>query len=262
MTTDETPTHHSTPDAPGIAVVTGAGSGIGAACALALAAAGWTVVIVGRNLDTLTEVAASAAGPGSLHPVVTDVSDEASVRQLFLTVVERFGRLDLLFNNAGRSSGTVAFDETPLELWQSVINVNLTGAFLCSREAFAVMRAQTPQGGRIINNGSVSAHVPRPGSAAYTASKHAISGLTKSIALDGRPFAIACGQLDIGNAQTPLTARMSAGIMQADGSMRAEPVMNVSAVANALLYMAGLPLEANVPSLMVMATTMPFGGRG
>jgi len=262
MTTDAPTPDPSATDAPRIAVVTGGGSGIGAACALALAAAGWTVVIAGRNPDALTAVAAAAAGPGSLHPIATDVSDEASVRSLFATVVDRFGRLDLLFNNAGRSSGTVPFDETSLELWQAVVNVNLTGAFLCSREAFAVMRAQSPQGGRIINNGSVSAHVPRPGSAAYTASKHAISGLTKSIALDGRPFGIACGQLDIGNAQTPLTARMSAGIMQADGSMRAEPVMNVSAVADALLYMAGLPLEANVPSLMVMATTMPFGGRG
>jgi NAD(P)-dependent dehydrogenase (short-subunit alcohol dehydrogenase family) len=243
-----------------VAVVTGAGSGIGAACAQALSAAGWVVLLAGRRAESLEAVA--AAGQGVLEPVPTDVTQEASVRALFDAAVARHGRVDLLFNNAGRAGGSVALDELSLELWQAVVDVNITGAFLCTREAFRVMRAQTPQGGRIINNGSISAHVPRPGSVAYTATKHAVTGLTKSTALDGRAYGIACGQIDIGNAATTLTERMSAGVPQPDGSVRAEPVMDVSAVADALLYMTGLPLDANVPHLMVMATTMPFGGRG
>ena len=192
----------------------------------------------------------------------TDVTDEASVRALFGTAVARHGRVDLLFNNAGRSGGTVDLDAVSLQLWRSVVDVNLTGAFLCTREAFRVMRHQSPRGGRIVNNGSISAHVPRPGSVAYTATKHAVTGLTRSTALDGRAYDIACGQIDIGNAATVLTERMSAGVPQPDGSLRVEPVIDVSIVAQALLYMAGLPLEANVPSLMVMATKMPFDGRG
>jgi NAD(P)-dependent dehydrogenase (short-subunit alcohol dehydrogenase family) len=243
-----------------VAVVTGAGSGIGAACSHALAADGWTVILAGRHADSLEQVA--SAGTGVLEPVPADVTDETSVRTLFETAVERHGRVDLLFNNAGRGAGAAPVDETPLELWQAIVDVNLTGAFLCTREAFRIMRHQDPRGGRIINNGSISAHAPRPGSIAYTATKHAITGLTKSTALDGRPFDIACGQLDIGNAGTALTQGMSEGVLQADGSTRPEPVMDVAAVAQALLYMADLPLGINVPSLVVMATKMPFVGRG
>lgn len=243
-----------------VAIVTGAGSGIGAVCAQALSATGWTVMLAGRHTDTLKQIAET--GTGTLEPIQTDVTDEASVRALFDATVERHGRVDLLFNNAGRGSPAAVVDETPLDVWQAVVNVNLTGAFLCTREAFRVMRHQDPQGGRIINNGSISAHAPRPGSIAYTATKHAITGLTKSTALDGRPFDIACGQLDIGNAGTALTKGMSDGVAQADGTLKPEPVMDVSAVADALLYMAELPLGINVPSLIVMATTMPFVGRG
>lgn len=243
-----------------VAVVTGAGSGIGAACARALAREGWSVVIVARRAESLAQVAAS--GDGLLVPMPADVTDERSVRDLFGAVLERFGRVDLLFNNAGRNGGTVSVDETSLELWRSVVDTNLTGAFLCTREAFRAMREQVPRGGRIVNNGSVSAHTPRPGSAAYTASKHAITGLTKATALDGRAFDIACGQIDIGNAATPLTERTQAGVMQADGTIAAEPVMDVEAVAKALVYMAGLPLDANVATMTVIATKMPFIGRG
>jgi NADP-dependent 3-hydroxy acid dehydrogenase YdfG len=240
--------------------VTGAGSGIGAACAHALGDAGWTVVLAARSAESLRTVA--AAGNGLLDPVPTDVTDETAVRALFATTVSRYGRVDLLFNNAGQSGGTVGLDETSLELWQALVDVNLTGAFLCTREAFRIMRHQMPQGGRIINNGSISAHAPRPGSVGYTATKHAITGLTKSTALDGRPYDIACGQIDIGNAATAITERMCAGVTQADGTIRPEPVIDVAQVAQALLYMASLPLDANVATLTVMATKMPFIGRG
>jgi NAD(P)-dependent dehydrogenase (short-subunit alcohol dehydrogenase family) len=243
-----------------VAVVTGAGSGIGAACAQALSEAGWVVLLAGRRAEPLEAVA--AAGKGVLQAVPTDVTDEASVRALFDAAVDRHGRVDLLFNNAGRSAESADPDALSLEEWKAVVDVNLTGSFLCTREAFRVMRHQTPRGGRIVNNGSISAHVPRPGSIAYTATKHAITGLTKSTALDGRAYDIACGQIDIGNAATDMTRRMGAGVPQPDGTLRAEPVMDVTNVAQALLFMAGLPLDANVPNLIVMATTMPFGGRG
>jgi NAD(P)-dependent dehydrogenase (short-subunit alcohol dehydrogenase family) len=216
--------------------------------------------LAARRAESLDEVAAD--GVGVLEPVPTDVTDEASVRALFETAVARYGRVDLLFNNAGRSGGSIDLDAVPLDLWRAVVDVNLTGAFLCTREAFRVMRRQEPRGGRIINNGSISAHVPRPRSVAYTATKHAIAGLTKSTALAGRRYDIACGQIDIGNAATPLTERMSDGVPQPDGSIRAEPVIDVSTVAEALLYMAGLPLDVKVPNLIVIATKMPFVGRG
>ena len=244
-----------------IAIVTGAGSGIGAATARALAADGWQVVLAGRRADALQAVAGQD-GTGALRPVPTDVTDEASVRALFDEVVAVYGRVDLLFNNAGLSAPARELDAVPLSEWQAVVAVNLTGAFLCSREAFRVMRAQQPHGGRIINNGSISAHVPRPMSAAYTATKHAISGLTKATSLDGRPYDIACGQIDVGNAATEMTEVMARGVQQADGSVRPEPRMAVDDVARAVVYMAGLPLNANVASLTVLATTMPYVGRG
>jgi NAD(P)-dependent dehydrogenase (short-subunit alcohol dehydrogenase family) len=246
-----------------IAVVTGAGSGIGAAVSLALAGSGWDVVLAGRRLDALASVAESGAGlPGDLHPVPTDVTEEASVRSLFDDAVERHGRVDLLFNNAGTGAPARDLDEIPLQEWNAVVAVNLTGAFLCTREAFRMMRRQQPRGGRIINNGSISAHAPRPGSVAYTATKHAITGLTKSTALDGRAYDIACGQIDIGNAATEMTDRMSEGVPQADGSVRVEPRMDVGHVAQAVVYMASLPLDANVATMTVTATKMPFVGRG
>jgi NAD(P)-dependent dehydrogenase (short-subunit alcohol dehydrogenase family) len=244
-----------------VAVVTGAGSGIGAGAATALATDGWLVVLAGRRLDRLEELA-TAHPELSLDPVSTDVTDEASVRNLFEVTAARHGRIDLLFNNAGMGAPSRELDEIPLEEWQAVVNVNLTGVFLCSREAFGIMRRQQPQGGRIINNGSISAHSPRPGSAAYTATKHAITGLTKSLSLDGRPYRIACSQIDIGNAATEMTARMSTGTKQADGSMRPEPTFDAAHVAEAVLFMARLPLDANVQFLTVMATAMPFVGRG
>ena len=244
-----------------IAIVTGAGSGIGAATARALAADGWQVVLAGRRTDALQAVA-GLDGTGALRPISTDVTDEASVRALFDEVVAAYGRVDLLFNNAGLSAPARELDAVTLSEWQAVVAVNLTGAFLCSREAFRVMRAQQPRGGRIINNGSISAHVPRPMSAAYTATKHAISGLTKSTSLDGRPYDIACGQIDVGNAATEMTEVMARGVQQADGSVRPEPRMAVEDVARAVVYMAGLPLDANVASLTVLATTMPYVGRG
>ncbi len=243
-----------------VAVVTGAGSGIGAEVARALAGEGWIVVLAGRRLETLQATAASAGG--RLDPVVCDVTDEGSVRALFDAAVERHGRVDLLFNNAGSGSPPRDIDEIPLVEWQAAVDVNLTGVFLCTREAFRVMRQQTPQGGRIINNGSISAHAPRPHSIAYTATKHAVTGLTKATALDGRPFDIACGQIDIGNAATDMTGPMAAGIVQADGSVRAEPRMDVADVGRAVVYMAGLPLTANVLNLTVVATKMPYVGRG
>jgi NAD(P)-dependent dehydrogenase (short-subunit alcohol dehydrogenase family) len=246
-----------------VVVVTGAGSGIGAAVALALAGADWVVVTAGRRRDALASVAERGVDlSGVLDPVPTDVTDEASVRALFDRVVERHGRVDLLFNNAGTGAPARDLDTIPLTEWNAVVAVNLTGAFLCTRKAFRVMRNQQPRGGRIINNGSISAHAPRPLSVAYTATKHAITGLTKSTALDGRAYDIASGQIDIGNAETELTERMAAGVMQADGSVRPEPRMDVADVGRAVLYMAGLPLDANVLTMTVMATKMPFVGRG
>jgi NAD(P)-dependent dehydrogenase (short-subunit alcohol dehydrogenase family) len=242
-----------------VAVVTGGGSGIGAAAARELAADGWLVVIAGRRAEALDEV---AAGTDRIDPVPADVTDEAQVRRLFETAVARHGRVDLLFNNAGTGAPGVELDELPLAAWNHVVAVNLTGAFLCTREAFRVMRNQQPRGGRIINNGSISAHTPRPRSIAYTATKHAITGLTKSTALDGRPYDITCGQIDIGNAATSMAAGSAAGTMQADGSIQAEPVMDVAEVGRAVRYMASLPLDANVLTMTVMATKMPYVGRG
>ena len=244
-----------------IAVVTGAGTGIGAAVATALATESWLVVLAGRRPAPLQELA--AASPDLLlDPVPTDVTEEQSVRDLFEVTVARHGRVDLLFNNAGMGAPPRELDEIPLEEWQAVVNVNLTGTFLCTREAFRVMRRQQPKGGRIINNGSISAHAPRPRSIAYTATKHAITGLTKSTALDGRPYDIACGQIDIGNAATDMTAATAEGVPQADGSVRAEPRMRAADVARAVVYMAGLPLDSNVATMTVMATKMPYVGRG
>jgi NADP-dependent 3-hydroxy acid dehydrogenase YdfG len=248
---------------PRIAVVTGAGSGIGAAVAHALAGDGWVVVLAGRRREALTSVAQRGAElPGVLDPAPTDVSDKASVRALFDRTVERHRRVDLLFNNAGTFSPARELDAIPLAEWNAAVAVNLTGAFLCTREAFRAMRHQRPRGGRIINNGSISAHAPRPRSAAYTATKHAITGLTKATALDGRAYDIACGQIDIGNAATDLTEAMASGALQADGSVRPEPRMDVADVARAVRYMADLPLDANVAAMTVMATRMPFIGRG
>jgi NAD(P)-dependent dehydrogenase (short-subunit alcohol dehydrogenase family) len=248
---------------PRIAIVTGAGSGIGAALAHALAGDGWVVVLAGRRPDALASVAAQGAGLlGELHPVPTDVTDEASVRSLFEQTVAGFGRVDLLVNNAGTAAPSRDLDAIPLAEWNAVVAVNLTGAFLCTREAFRVMRRQQPRGGRIINNGSISAHAPRPMSVAYTATKHAITGLTKSTSLDGRAYDIACGQIDIGNAATEMTDGMAAGTLQADGSVRVEPRIDPAVVARGVLYMASLPLDANVPTMTVMATKMPFVGRG
>ena len=246
-----------------IALVTGAGSGIGEACALALAAAGWSLVLAGRRPEPLERVAEAIRAQGrEALTVPTDVADPGAVSALFDSVRSRFGRLDLLFNNAGTGAPPVPLEELSLEAWRRVVDVNLTGAFLCTQAAFRLMKAQQPQGGRIINNGSISAHAPRPRSAPYTATKHAITGLTKSTSLDGRAYNIACGQIDIGNAATPLTAAMSRGVPQANGEMAAEPLMDVAQVADAVVYMAGLPLEANVQFMTVMATNMPFIGRG
>ena len=242
-----------------IALVTGAGSGIGRASAQALMDAGWTVVLAGRRAAELETTAAHA--PDRAHVVPTDVTDEAGVEALFAAIKARHGRLDLLFNNAGTGAGGRLEDLT-LEAWKRVVDINLTGAFLCARAAFRIMKDQDPRGGRIINNGSISAHAPRPFSVAYTATKHAITGLTRSASLEGRAYDIACGQIDIGNAATEMTLRMSQGVPQADGSMAAEPVMDVQAVADAVVYMAGLPLSANVQFMTVMATKMPFIGRG
>ncbi|HEY3923687.1 MAG TPA: SDR family oxidoreductase [Acidothermaceae bacterium] len=246
-----------------IAVVTGGGSGIGAAVALALADDAWTVVLAGRHQDTLDKTTARGSGlTGTLEAIPTDVTDEASVRRLFDAVVETHGRVDLLFNNAGISAPNVDIDALEFDDWNKVVAVNLTGAFLCTREAFRVMRNQQPQGGRIINNGSISAHSPRPRSIAYTATKHAITGLTKSTSLDGRAFDIACGQIDIGNAATDMSAASASATAQADGSMKPESMMDVDEVGRAVRYMASLPLGANVASLTVLPPKMPFIGRG
>jgi NAD(P)-dependent dehydrogenase (short-subunit alcohol dehydrogenase family) len=246
-----------------IALVTGAGSGIGKATALALMKAGYTVVLAGRRKDALEATAAEgkAAGGKSL-PVPTDVTDPASVKALFAKAKEAFGRLDLLFNNAGMGAPPVPMEELTYEQWKKVVDTNLTGPFLCTQEAIKIMKAQSPRGGRIINNGSISAHAPRPYSVPYTATKHAITGLTKSTALDGRANDIACGQIDIGNAASEMTERMRSGVPQADGAMKVEPVMAVENVANSVVFMASLPLDANVLFLSVKATKMPFEGRG
>lgn len=246
-----------------IALVTGAGSGIGRAVALALHNAGWSVALVGRRAAELDKTAAMGApGGGRLLPVAADVSSPDAVKSVFARVQEEFGRLDLLFNNAGISAPAVPFEDLTFQQWTAVVNVNLTGSFLCAQEAVRMMKAQSPQGGRIINNGSISAQAPRPNSAPYTATKHAITGLTKSLALDGRAYRIACGQIDIGNAATEMTERMAAGVAQANGTTMVEPRMDVRDVANAVVYMAGLPLESNVLTITVMATTMPLVGRG
>src|SRR5215213_4683443 len=244
-----------------IAVVTGGGTGVGAAAAAALGGDGWTVVVAGRREGPLRDLA--AAHPDvDLDPVPVDVTDEESVRALFATTVQRHGRVDLLFNNAGMGAPPREPDEIPLEEWQAVVGVNLNGAYLCTREAFGIMRRQDPSGGRIINNGSISAHTPRPRSLAYTATKHAITGLTKATALDGRAYGIACGQIDIGNAATDMTAAMIDGVLQADGSLQPEPRMAAEDVGRAVAYMASLPLDANVATMTVMATGMPYVGRG
>ena len=246
-----------------VAIVTGAGSGIGRASAIALLRDGWCVALAGRRKDALEETHAIAGEHGKLAIIQpTDVTDEASVSDLFGTADVMFGRVDLLFNNAGRGAPPVPIEDFALEKWKQVVDVNLTGAFLCLREAFRVMKAQNPKGGRIINNGSISAHTPRFRSAPYTATKHAITGLTKSAALDGREHNIAVGQIDIGNAETEMTARMKDGVLQANGSLAVEPTVDVECVARAVVYMASLPLDANVLFMTVMATAMPFVGRG
>ncbi len=246
-----------------VAVVTGAGSGIGRAAALALQRNGWHVVLAGRRKEELERTAAMATQDGGQMLVVpTDVANAASVRALFQATADKFGRLDLLFNNAGTGAPAIPMEDLTLEQWQTVVDVNLTGSFLCAQEAIRMMKAQTPKGGRIINNGSISAHAPRPNSAPYTATKHAITGLTKSISLDGRKHDIACCQIDIGNADTAMGGRMKAGVPQANGTIAPEPVMDVEHVGNAIAYMASLPLEANVQFMTIMATKMPFVGRG
>ena len=246
-----------------IALVTGAGSGIGRATALALLDAGWSVVLAGRRAEPLQALvdAAQARGQRALA-VPTDVTDPASVEALFAQIEREFGRLDVLFNNAGVNAPAVPMDELPLEKWFSVLNTNVTGVFLCARAAFGLMRRQTPQGGRIINNGSISAHTPRPFTAPYTASKHAVSGITKALALDGRAYNIVASQIDIGNALTELSERMTRGVMQANGQTAPEPMMDVRHVAQAVCHIAALPLSTNVLNMTVMASAMPFVGRG
>ncbi len=244
-----------------VALVTGAGSGIGKACAMALANAGYAVVLAGRRIDAL-EVVAKEIGKNVLA-VATDVADPKSVANLFAKTKEKFGRLDVLFNNAGTGApGTINLEDLTFEQWQSVVNTNLTGPFLCTQEAFKIMKAQSPMGGRIINNGSISAHVPRPNSAPYTSTKHAITGLTRSASLDGRKYNIACGQIDIGNAASGMAANMNADMPQANGSVAPEPTMEVQDVARSVVFMASLPLDSNVQFMTVMATKMPFIGRG
>ncbi|HEX4613538.1 MAG TPA: SDR family oxidoreductase [Urbifossiella sp.] len=246
-----------------VAIVTGGGSGVGRVAALALSREGWSVVVAGRRPEALAETVARAeTNAERVLAVPADVTDPESVRALFDRTTAAFGRLDLLFNNAGVSAPSVPLDELTIEQWRTVVDANLTGVFLCTREAFRVMKGQAPRGGRVINNGSVSAHAPRPNSAPYTATKHAVTGLTKAAALDGRRFDIAVGQIDIGNAATEMTGRMKDGVPQADGTVAAEPTMDVGNVARAVVYMAGLPLDANVLFMTVMATKMPFVGRG
>jgi len=243
-----------------IAVVTGAGSGVGRAAALALSRQGYAVVLAGRRRENLEAVAKEASGNALAVP--TDVADAASIRALFAKTKETFGRLDVLFNNAGMGLRATPIEEVPLDKWLSVVATNFTGMFLCTQEAIKIMKAQDPRGGRIINNGSISAHAPRPGSVAYTATKHGVTGLTKQTALDCRNYDICCGQIDIGNAETPMTARMADGVLQADGRMLPEARMSADDVARAVVYMASLPLDANVLFMTVMANKMPFVGRG
>jgi NAD(P)-dependent dehydrogenase (short-subunit alcohol dehydrogenase family) len=252
-------THPSHP----VALVTGAGSGIGKAVAIGLVRAGYCVALAGRRGEALATTARESGAPADrVLAVPTDVRDPDAVHALFADVARTFGRLDLLFNNAGISAPGVPLEDLTVDQWRTVVDINLTGAFLCTQEAFRLMKTQTPRGGRIINNGSISAHAPRPNSAPYTASKHAISGLTKSTALDGRPYDIACGQIDIGNAASEMAAKMTRGVPQANGTIAVEPLIDLAHVVNAVLYMAGLPLDANVQSMTVMATKMPFVGRG
>ena len=244
-----------------VALVTGAGTGIGKAVALALLAAGYRVALAGRRIEPLQAVADTAPA-GRALAVATDVALPESVDALFAAIGQAFGRLDVLFNNAGVSSPRASFEDLTFAQWQNVVDINFTGSFLCAQGAFRMMKAQTPQGGRIINNGSISAHAPRPNSAPYTATKHAITGLTKAISLDGRKYDIACGQIDIGNALTELSARMATGVPQANGEIAIEPMMDVREVANAVVHMASLPLSTNIPFMTIMATKMPFVGRG
>ncbi len=247
----------------GTAIVTGAGSGIGRSVAQALLRDGWNTVFCGRRKEPLDAAVREVTGTEAKGLAVScDVTVPEQVEDLFAVAIEMFGRVDLLFNNAGMGCKAAPIDEIPVESWNEVVGVNLTGSFLCARAAFGAMRRQSPMGGRIINNGSISAHAPRPGSVPYTTTKHAITGLTRTLALDGRPFDIACGQIDIGNAMTEMAALMAAGIQQADGSVAVEAVMDVERVAEAVVYMAGLPLDANVLFMTVMATKMPFVGRG
>jgi NAD(P)-dependent dehydrogenase (short-subunit alcohol dehydrogenase family) len=245
-----------------VAIVTGGGTGIGRAAALHLVLDGWTVAVTGRRESELKATAALVKGPGKIGVFTADVGKADQVKRLFAEVVATYGRLDFLFNNAGMGAPAVPMEELPFETWQQVVDVNLTGSFLCAQEAIRQFKAQSPQGGRIVNNGSISAHAPRPRSVAYTATKHAITGLTKCIALDGRPFNIACGQLDVGNADTAMGGRMKAGVPQARGDIQAEPVMDVEHCGSAIRYMASLPLDANVLTMTIKATAMPFEGRG
>ena len=244
-----------------VALITGAGTGVGKAAAVALMKAGFALVLSGRRIEPLEEVAAMAE-KGRALAVATDVTKPDSIAALFAKTKETFGRLDVLFNNAGMGAPAVPIEELPLEIWRTVVDTNLTGIFLCTQHAFRIMKDQSPRGGRIINNGSIPAHAPRPFSIAYTSTKHAVTGLTKSTSLDGRAYDIACGQIDIGNADTAMGGRMKAGVPQADGSIKPEPVMDPDVVGQAVAYMASLPLDANVQFLTVMATKMPFVGRG
>ncbi len=253
----------SNPSTTRIALVTGAGSGVGRVTALALLDEGWSVVLAGRRAEPLQALADAADARGQTALAVpTDVTDPASVQALFDTIERRFGRLDLLFNNAGVNAPAVPVDELPLERWFAVLNTNVSGVFLCARAAFALMRRQSPQGGRIVNNGSISAHVPRPFTAPYTASKHAVSGITKALALDGRNFGIVVSQIDIGNALTELSERMTRGVLQANGTVAPEPMMDARHVARAVCQIAALPLDTNVLNMTIMASAMPFVGRG
>jgi short-subunit dehydrogenase len=246
-----------------VALITGAGTGVGRAAVLALLADGYRVVLAGRRIDALEQVIAeSGAAAGQALAVATDVANPDSVAALFDRTASTFGRLDVLFNNAGVGAPPINLEDLTLAQWKSAVDTNLTGAFLCTQHAFRIMKDQSPRGGRIINNGSISAHVPRPNSAPYTSTKHAITGLTRSTSLDGRKYDIACGQIDIGNAATPMTARMATGVPQPDGSVRAEATMDVAHVGETIRYMAGLPLDANVQFITIMATKMPFIGRG